>query len=252
MPSMSDHAHCASCVEAHAGQLEGDDRVQAETCRKGDRIVADHAHRDGHDAGDQGRSRSHPDWVEPKWRGDDVRVQEDDVGHDHEGGQPGPDLCAKRRPALAELEEGSDRFQLSPPSLRPSQRAGPSPLATELTAALAPFGTLSCLVRALAAVERAELHLDVIRRDRKGKTLLLGLVGVCSADGRELDHDALVSLNERVDDQLIGTGFELEMLEGIDVETDREGCEEGRHLGPVDDDALDPAGAVGDDRAPRK
>jgi hypothetical protein len=36
------------------------------------------------------------------------------------------------------------------------------------------------------------------------------------------------------------------MLEGIDVETDGQRSEEGRHLRAVDHDALDPACAVGD------
>ena len=38
------------------------------------------------------------------------------------------------------------------------------------------------------------------------------------ADRRELDDDPLVALDERVDEQLVGPGLELEVLERVDVE----------------------------------
>ena len=67
--------------------------------------------------------------------------------------------------------------------------------------------------------------------------------------GRELDDDPLVALDEGVDEQLVGAGLELEVLERIDVEGDRQRREVGRGVVGVDDDPLDPAGPVRDDLA---
>ena len=99
-------------------------------------------------------------------------------------------------------------------------------------------------------VEAEQLHLDIVgcvefqltRREGRG-------VLAPGADRRELDDDPLIALHERVDQQLVRAGLELEMLEGIDVERDREGREVGRGLRRVGDDALDPAGPVRDDVA---
>ena len=38
------------------------------------------------------------------------------------------------------------------------------------------------------------------------------------ADRGELDDDPLVALDEGVDEQLVGTRLELEVLEGVDVQ----------------------------------
>src|SRR4029077_9889893 len=73
------------------------------------------------------------------------------------------------------------------------------------------------------------------------------LVGTAWTDGRELDDDPLVTLDERVDQQLVGPGLELEVLERVDVEGDRQRREVGRDVVGVDDDAFDPASPVRDD-----
>ena len=66
-------------------------------------------------------------------------------------------------------------------------------------------------------VEAEQLHLD----EAAGVELELPRCERPVLDGDRnrglLDDDPLVTLDERVDDQLIGPGLELEMLEGIDV-----------------------------------
>ena len=95
-----------------------------------------------------------------------------------------------------------------------------------------------------------ELHLDVAariefelaRRERRA-------VDVARTDRRELDDDPLIALDQGVDEQLVGSRLELEMLERIDVQGDRQRREVGRRLLGIEDDALHPAGAVVDDLA---
>src|SRR4029077_7596901 len=74
------------------------------------------------------------------------------------------------------------------------------------------------------------------------------LVGTAWTDGRELDDDPLVTLDERVDQQLVGPGLELEGLERIAVEGDLQRREVVRDGDGGHDDALDPASPVRDDR----
>ena len=98
-----------------AEQVERHDAVDAEAGGQGDRDVPDQAHRDGQDAGDERRRRrggGHRD----AGRGQDAGVHEDDVGHDHEGGQAGLRLGRQRRAALGELEVLRDRA--SAPTVR--------------------------------------------------------------------------------------------------------------------------------------
>ena len=78
----------------------------------------------------------------------------------------------------------------------------------------------------LSRLERAELHLDVVGL-LEGQLLLLRLVGNDTPHRRELDNDPLITLDQRVDDQLVGSRFELEVLERVDVEADRQRREEG-------------------------
>ena len=72
-------------------------------------------------------------------------------------------------------------------------------------------------------VEAEQLHLDEIGRveleltRREWRDIL-----ATNADRRELDDDPLVALDEHVDEQLVGARLELEMLEGIDVQGDRQ------------------------------
>src|SRR5579859_6650018 len=102
----------------------------------------------------------------------------------------------------------------------------------------------------LVGVETEELHLDELR---DGLELELARrewrPTVVRRQGRELDDDPLVALDEGVDDELIRPGLELEMLERVDVDADRERREVGRHVRLVDDDPFDPAGPPIDDVA---
>ena len=94
-----------------------------------------------------------------------------------------------------------------------------------------------------------KLHLDVARRIERELARLERRRRAVAA-GRELDDDRLVALDQRVDQELVGAGREVEVLERIDVERDRDRGEVGRDVGLVDDDPLDPAGAVRRDLAP--
>src|SRR3990172_12227334 len=92
----------------------------------------------------------------------------------------------------------------------------------------------------LAALRSQQFHLD----EAAGVEFELarpGRVAGCDADGRELEHDRLVALDEPVDEELIEARLELEMLEGVDVHADREWREVTRRGRTVDDDPLDPA-----------
>src|SRR5215203_2987854 len=114
---------------------------------------------------------------------------------------------------------------------------------------LAPLACLPGSVGRFTAVEHAQLHLDVVGGHWERETLLLGLVSSASTNGGELDDDPLVTLDKRVDDELVGTRLKFEMLEGVDVQADRQRRKESRDLWSVDDDALDPTGSVGYHRA---
>src|SRR5690349_14549224 len=101
----------------------------------------------------------------------------------------------------------------------------------------------------LSGVEALQLHLD----ETAGVELELARAVARVDLGGErgvLDDDPLVALDQGVDEELIGAGIELEMLERVDVEADRDRGEVGRRVGIVHDDPLDPAGAVGDQVAP--
>src|SRR3970282_1847895 len=65
----------------------------------------------------------------------------------------------------------------------------------------------------------------------------------------QLAGDPLIPLDESVDEELVGPGRELEVLERIDVEGHRDRGEVARDLGLLGDDPLDPARAVGDELA---
>src|SRR5438309_73101 len=101
----------------------------------------------------------------------------------------------------------------------------------------------------LRRFEAEELHLDesrgvereLPRLERRGRAV---------APGGELDDDGLVALDQGVDEELVGPGREVEVLEGIDVDGDRDRGEVRRDVGLVDDDPFHPAGAVRDDLAP--
>ena len=104
------------------------------------------------------------------------------------------------------------------------------------------------LDRRLAPVERVELHLDVAGQDLEWQRLLDGLLPLTWI-GHELERHALITLHERVDDELVRSRLELEMLPRGHRQADRERREERRDVGAVGDDALHPAGAMSDDLA---
>ena len=89
---------------------ERDDAVDPEAGGQGDRDVRDDAHRDRHDARRRAPSRRMPPAPEMPGGGQDARVHEEDVGHDHERGHAGLDLRRESRPAFGELEVRRDRF----------------------------------------------------------------------------------------------------------------------------------------------
>src|SRR5215218_10734487 len=101
----------------------------------------------------------------------------------------------------------------------------------------------------LGPLQAEELHLD----EPAGVELELGrghgrrlVVGV---RGHELDDHALVALYEGVDEELVGARLELEMLEGVHVDGDRDRREERRDFGLLADDALHPSRPVRDQLA---
>ena len=79
--------------------------------RQGEGPVGVEPHHDGEQPRPPGRSRSPPRAIEPG-RGEDRRVDGDDVGHHHEGGDPGQHLGPHRRAVLRSLKKPS-----SPPAL---------------------------------------------------------------------------------------------------------------------------------------
>src|SRR6476620_7846735 len=91
------------------------------------------------------------------------------------------------------------------------------------TAGRRPPRRLRIALLVLVGVEAEQLHLDVVGSveleltGRERRALL-----AARTDRREFDDDSLVSLDELVHEQLIGSRLELEMLEGIDVERDRQ------------------------------
>ena len=111
-----DDAHRARGIEALRGEGEGDDPVDPEACGQRERVVADDAHRDRHDPADEGGPGGDSRGIQPERLRDDVPVQEDDVGHDQEGGQAGACLDAELGLALGELEIRRDRVHSGDPS----------------------------------------------------------------------------------------------------------------------------------------
>ena len=99
-----------------------------------------------------------------------------------------------------------------------------------------------------SAVEAGELHLDVARGVERELPRLEWRLALVRSRG-VLDDHGLVALNEGVDEELVGAGREVEVLERVDVDRDRDRGEVGRDIGLVDDDPLDPAGAVRHDLA---
>ena len=91
-----DHAHRSGRREPLAGECERHDCVDAQPGRQRERIVADDPHRDGCHAGDECRAGrdggQRPDVALAEARSEDRAVHEEDVGHDHEGGQAGARL----------------------------------------------------------------------------------------------------------------------------------------------------------------
>ena len=92
-------------------ETEGDDRVQPQAGRDRVRLVRVQAHDDRHHAGDEARGRENlvegqADLGEAFDPGEaeDLRVDEDDVGHDDEGRHAGHRVAAEGRPVPAELE----------------------------------------------------------------------------------------------------------------------------------------------------
>ena len=84
----------------------------------------------------------------------------------------------------------------------------------------------------LLGVEAEQLHLDVVGGvERELLRLERRDVLPARADGRELDDDPLVALDEGVDEQLVRPGLELEVLERVDVQGDRDRGEVGRDVG---------------------
>ena len=106
------------------GQRERDDGVDAEARGQGERIVRGDAHRDGHDPADERGAGRHRDRVQAERLGDDARVEEDDVGHDHERGHAGADLGRQVGLALGELEIRRDRVHGRHASILVVRRAG--------------------------------------------------------------------------------------------------------------------------------
>ena len=83
----------------------------------------------------------------------------------------------------------------------------------------------------VAGVEAEQLHLDVVA----GVELELArcerrCVVRAWPDRRELDDHSLVALDERVDQELVRPRLELEVLERVDVQRDRERREVGRDI----------------------
>ena len=74
----------------------------------------------------------------------------------------------------------------------------------------------------------------------------IGDVSSSAFRGHELDDHALVALHEGVDEELVGARLELEVLEGVHVDGDRDRREVRRDLGLLGDDALHPARPVRD------
>ena len=104
MPSMTTTPIAPRASRPSGGEPKGPDRVDPQPRGESERVVADHAHRDGQDAGHQRRGSRYRDRTELQRAGDDAGVHEDDVGHDHERGQAGPHLRGQVGAALGELE----------------------------------------------------------------------------------------------------------------------------------------------------
>src|SRR2546426_3766676 len=92
----------------------------------------------------------------------------------------------------------------------------------------------------LPTIEPEQLHLDEPARVELELARSKRLLPRVRSDRRELEDDLLVALDERVHEQLVRPSLELEMLERIDVETDRQRREVRRNFGVIDDDSLDP------------
>ena len=143
------------------------------------------------------------------------------------------------------------RSNIGPPSYTGSAPSLPRRRSTVRPARPArPGGRL--VVHAIAGLRKAhrpELHLHVVG---VGESELLLDRSVAGSDvGRhEPQDDPLVALDEHVADELIGSRLELQVLPGRDREADRERREERGDIRAIGDDALDPAGAVGDDPVP--
>ena len=85
-PFEDDHAHRPWERQAlPEDEREGNDGVDAEAGGKGERVVRKDAHGDRHDPGDESGAGGSRNRVEARRR-QNLRVQEDDVRHHHEGG----------------------------------------------------------------------------------------------------------------------------------------------------------------------
>ena len=106
-----DEAHGLGNVSPWASdEAERHDRVEAHAGGDGVGAVGDQAHEDGHDAGHEAGRRQHRGERQTlAAEAEDVRVHEDDVGHDDEGREPCQRVALERRVPLLELEEPLER-----------------------------------------------------------------------------------------------------------------------------------------------
>src|SRR6266550_1534327 len=101
------------------------------------------------------------------------------------------------------------RARTAPLPIRPADPAAPP---TSLRRPRS--GRLRIALLVLVGVEAEQLHLDVIGRVELELTGREGRGGILAGrtNGREFDDDALVTLDERIHEQLVGARLELEML----------------------------------------
>ena len=175
MPSMTITPIAPSGDRPLAGQRVRDDRVDAQARREREWVLSEDAHREGHDSGDQRRSGRYRGRIKTERRRDDVRVQEDDVGHDQERGHAGADFGAQVGASFTEVEvmwrsppsiEFPSPCRSSVESIRAAEhggraRRGRQPRMPAMRGSLLGRGLLSP-AGGVAGIERPELHLHVL------------------------------------------------------------------------------------------
>jgi hypothetical protein len=106
-----DDAHRVGPAQAiGADQREGDERVDAQARGERERVAPVDAHRQRGDARDQGGHGQHLverelHTARRRHRSEDLRVDEEDVGHRQERGHAGPHLGGDRGPPCGHIEE---------------------------------------------------------------------------------------------------------------------------------------------------